>query len=195
GYSDFGRLVSDVKQQAALIKYLLDNQKRDKPLLLVGSSYGGPVAARLLMDYPECADGVVFVSSSLAPGEEKTYGITYPTSKPYMSWLLPRTIRQANTEKLRHKRSLDAMDSMWTKVKVPYLILHGEEDGLIYPENANYAKRKLGPNRGRIIWVKRRGHGLPWSEPVLVQEAILEMISNLRNGAVATSDQSANSSP
>ncbi len=177
GYSDFGASVTSIREQARLLAPLL-RQFRQRPLVLVGSSYGGAVIARLAMDHPEAVDGLVLISAALAPGLEKTYWISYPANWLPFRWLVPTLLRVANDEKLSHRQSLEEMLPDWPRIRAGVTLLHGERDGLVYYENAAFAEQQL-TNAADVclVSVPDEGHGLPWSRFELVRTAILERVA------------------
>ena len=177
GYSGFGKTVTSLAKQAALVApILMSKRAAHSKIILLGSSYGGTLAARLAMDYPELVDGLVFQSSSLAPGEETTYWITYPTSHWSLRWLLPTTFRVANAEKLSHGRELQEMLPLWPKIKASCIILHGDNDGLIYPSNAYFAAQHLvNASFVKLSIIEGRGHNLAWTERGLIIDAAISL--------------------
>ncbi len=180
GYSGYSKPVASVKKQAAMIAPILKKKrKQHKKIILHGSSYGGTLVARLAMDYPELIDGFVLQSASVAPGLEKTYWISYPTSHPLLNWLLPGPIQVANVEKLSHRKQLEAMTPHWKNIDDPAIILHGGLDELIYPENAFYAYDKLkkaGAPYVDLIMDPERYHDLLWNRRDLIIGSILKLI-------------------
>ena len=61
GYSDLGNAETSIAKQAAMFKPLLDSLgKRKRPIIVAGFSFGGPIACKIAMDYPELV-GVDFV--------------------------------------------------------------------------------------------------------------------------------------
>ena len=183
GYSEYGRIETSVAKQAELIAEVLKTKRQDHDQIVIhGSSYGGTVAARLAMDYPELVDGIVFQSSSLAPGEETTYWPTYPTSHWALSWLLPIPLQVANAEKLSHHKELEEMVPLWDRIHSAVTILHGTDDGLIYPSNAKFAREHLTKaSFVDLIMVPGSGHDLTWTQPKLLKEAILNTISKVQD--------------
>jgi len=180
GYSGFGKVERSVEKQAAFIKPILEKYRPlHKKIMLVGSSYGGTVIARLAMDYPHLVDGLMFISSSLAAGAEKTYAISYPTRYPPLRWLLPRMMRVATDEKFAHEKALKKMEPFWGKITVPVSILHGNSDVLIYIENALYAKQELKNAPVRLAIVNGKGHFLPWNSPKIVKKEMLVFIDRV----------------
>ena len=178
GYSGFGETETSIQRQAALVAPIIqDRRSQHEKIIIHGSSYGGTLAARLAMDYPDLMDGVIFQSASLAPGKETTYWVTYPTSTWPLKWLIPATFRVANEEKLSHKLELTKMEPLWNRIKVFVTILHGEDDGLIFPENAFFAKEKLKNALGiRMKLVNGAGHDLAWTQKKLIINSLLEIL-------------------
>lgn len=183
GYSDYGNPETSIEKQAALVAYILKKKRKlHRQIILHGSSYGGTLAARIAMDYPELVDGVIFQSASTAPGEEKIYGISYPTSKPPLSWLVPSAIQMANYEKLSHRKELEAMLPYWKNIVAPAIILHGTDDGLIYPSNATFTKEHLiNSSFVDLIMAEGKGHNLTWTRRDLLLESIARMVEITKN--------------
>lgn len=178
GYSGYGRPETSVKQQAKLIARVLQEKADQHDHIIVhGSSYGGTVAARLAMDYPDLVDGLLLQSSSLKPGAEKTYWISYPTNHWSLRWLMPGSIRTANAEKLSHQEQLKAMVPRWSQIKAAAIILHGTDDGLIYPDNAIFAYKNLINARYRDIkMLAERKHDLLWTKTDLLKQSLLKLV-------------------
>ncbi|MEZ0484817.1 alpha/beta fold hydrolase [Fibrella aquatica] len=143
GYSDFGWVEPSIRRQAKLLQPLIDRYKAAAELIIVGSSYGGSVSARLAMNNPGVIDQVVFVSSALGPGLERTYGISYWVDKPPLRALVPPLLRLANDEKLAHRKALEAILPDWSRITAGITMLHGQRDELVYPTNVAFARKKL----------------------------------------------------
>ena len=143
GYSDFGQVEPSILKQAELLQPLIDRYKASPDLIIVGSSYGGSVSARLAMNNPGVIDQVVFVSSALGPGLERTYSISYLVDKAPLRAIVPPLLRLANDEKLAHRQALEAILPDWSRITAGITMLHGLRDELVYPTNVAFAKKQL----------------------------------------------------
>ncbi|TVQ89301.1 MAG: alpha/beta hydrolase [Bacteroidetes bacterium] len=143
GYSGLGMSETSIRRQAEKMWKILEKEGFPSPLYIVGASYGGSVAASMAMLQPEMVDGVVLISASLAPGKEKTYGISYIIQRAPFRWLMPAMIRVANDEKLTHYEALTEIVPYWERIIAPVVMIYGTADRLIFPENADFARRKL----------------------------------------------------
>jgi len=178
GYSGFGRAEVSVEQQAAYIADLLREKRlQHETIILHGSSYGGTVTARLAMDYPELVDGILLQSASVMPGEEMTYWISYPTHHWLLSWLMPGPIRVANAEKLSHEAQLLAMAPLWERIRSAAIVLHGTADRLIFPENAEYAQRRLvNVSYLEVGMIEGKRHNLLWTARDRLIQSLVKLI-------------------
>lgn len=158
GYSDPGKSEKSVKRQAELMWHIMEEHGSPSPLYIIGSSYGGTVATKMAMLKPDKVDGMVLVSASVAPGEEKTYWISYLLRYPPFKWMIPRTIRVANDEKLSHFEALTEMLSWWKHITTPVVLLQGTKDRLIYPSNADFAVENL-INSQSVTYYPKEGEG------------------------------------
>jgi pimeloyl-ACP methyl ester carboxylesterase len=143
GISDAGASEISVRRQAKKMWRILEQEGYPSPLYIIGSSYGGTVAAKMAMLKPDKVDGVVLVSASLAPGEETTYDISHIIKYRFFRWFLPPMLMVANDEKLSHFESLQEMSPLWSKITAPVIMFQGTDDRLIFPENVNFARRNL----------------------------------------------------
>jgi pimeloyl-ACP methyl ester carboxylesterase len=178
GYSGFGKPVPDIGIQASMIAPILDSLHQGaRPVVLVGASYGTPVASRLAMDYPHLADGLLLIAPSLAPGEEKTYLASYILESPFFTWAQPRMLHSANVEKFTHKAQLKIMQKRWKEIKVPVIYYQGKNDDLIYTSNAVFAKKFITKSESLSIrMIPDRGHLLVYDEAKRIKGAMLEMM-------------------
>lgn len=182
GKSDFGKVVTDLQKQAALIKPIFDLIENGKEVTIIGSSYGGTLTARLMMDYPDIADKALLLSASLKPGAEKTYGISYLMKTPIIKYIFPKFLRLATYEKFSHFEELSKMTA-WENIKIPVLIIQGDKDDLIYPDNASYAKEKLTNALVEMIVLPGRDHGLQFSEPATIKKLFWSWTEDLNLAA------------
>jgi pimeloyl-ACP methyl ester carboxylesterase len=99
GYSNFGNAESSLLKQAETLKPILNEFQNNRPITLVGHSLGGPLIARMAIEYPDLVDGIVIVAGSIDPElEPNETWFRAPLATPLFSWLLPRSLRASNQE-------------------------------------------------------------------------------------------------
>jgi pimeloyl-ACP methyl ester carboxylesterase len=177
GYSNFGNAEPSLKKQAEALKPILEKYRDNKPLILVGHSLGGPLIARMAIDYPELVDGLVIVAGSIDPDlEPDETWFRAPLSTPFLSWILPRSFRASNEEIYHLKPELAEMTPLWKQITCPVIVIQGKKDQLVPKENADFAKKMLVNAPVEFVLVDGMNHFVPWSNPELIEQAIMKML-------------------
>ncbi len=177
GYSDFGRVETSVMKQAKMLQPLIDRYKNAPYLMLVGSSYGGSLSARLAMNNPGVIDHVLFVSSALGPGLERIYPISPIIDSPLLRWVVPPLLRLANDEKLAHRKALEEILPDWGKITAGITMLHGKLDELVYPSNITFAQKHLTNARFRQFILPDNRHDIVFRKREYVTKIVLDILS------------------
>jgi len=177
GHSDFGEGIASLAKQAKVLKPIL--AKFDKtPNILVGHSLGGPLIARLAMDYPEFCEALVMVAPSIDPSLEPNEDwFRYPLQTPFLSWIMPTSFRVSNEEIYVLKDELNKMIPLWSTIQQPITIIQGTDDILVSPANADFGEEMLTNAQSvDIIRVKGVDHFIPWDHPELIKTALLKYL-------------------
>lgn len=178
GYSDYGRVETSVVQQAKFLQPLIDRYRNAPYLMVVGSSYGGSVSARLAMNNPDEVNHVVFVSSALGPGLERTYPISHWVDTPLLRWGIPPLLRLANDEKLAHREALEAILPDWPKIRANITMLHGQRDELVYPTNVSFAQQHLINAQVKQFLLPENRHDIVFNKREYMTEILLNILSH-----------------
>ena len=180
GESSFGYAQKSVKKQAAVLKPILEKHKAHRPIILVGHSLGGPVIARMAMDYPELVDGLVIVAGSIDPDLEPHEWFRAPLATPFLKWIMPRSFRSSNDEIYHLKPELQDMLPLWKNITAHTIVIQGKKDELVDPQNAAFAKRMIINAPVELVEIEEMNHFVPWSNPELIRQAILKLIDELK---------------
>ncbi|HEY9045751.1 MAG TPA: alpha/beta hydrolase [Ohtaekwangia sp.] len=179
GYSNFGTGEKSLQKQAAILKPILEKHKHNRPIILVGHSLGGPLIARMAMDYPELVDGLIIVAGSIDPElEPNETWFRAPLATPFLRWILPRSFRASNDEIYHLKPELEEMLPLWKTIKCPVIVIQGRKDVLVSPANADFAKKMLVNAPVEFVFKDDMNHFVPWSNPELIHDAIVRMLHN-----------------
>jgi len=177
GYSGFGDPEPSIQKQSEMIRSLLDSVYKVKhPVIVVGGSFGAPIACRLAMDHPEIVDGLVITGPAIGPGREKVFWFAHIIEHPAIRWMIPRMFKSANTEKLHHKEELEKMLPYWKNIRVPVMYLQGAKDHLIDTSNASFARQELvNTPYLNIYFFPNRHHYLAQYEWPTIRNRIMEV--------------------
>ena len=174
GSSGPGAPVAALTDQARPIAALLE--ARLGPSIVVGSSYGGPVALQLAAQHRDVVSGVVLVGAAADPARERVHPVQRLAAFPPFSALLPRALAHSNAELLALRAELGALETGLGDIRTPVTILQGLHDTLVPAENAVYlADRLANAARRRVVLVERAGHFLHLLMAPLVEDALGQM--------------------
>jgi pimeloyl-ACP methyl ester carboxylesterase len=179
GASDFGYAEPSLTKQAELLKPVLKGNKHNRPVILVGHSLGGPLIAKMAIDYPELVDGLIFVAASVDPNlEPNETWFRAPLATPFLKWILPRSFRASNDEIYKLKPELEQLVPEWSEIKVPAIVIQGTKDSFVPAANADFVNRMLIHSSVQIQLIEGADHFIPWSHPELIINAILELLQS-----------------
>jgi pimeloyl-ACP methyl ester carboxylesterase len=170
-----------IQKQAEMIFPLAERIHRvHQPLIIMAGSYGVPIGCRLVIDHPKIVRGLLLVAPSLGPGLEKMYWITPLLAKGFLSKFVSREYKSASIEKMRHRKELQKMLPLWNKIDVPVFYLQSQNDSVVYPSNADFAKRHLihSPYL-KIQFFKGHKHNVDSKHHIEIRNKIVQLLKML----------------
>ncbi|MEO1021213.1 MAG: alpha/beta hydrolase [Bacteroidota bacterium] len=179
GKSGAGNPERSLIKQAASVALLLDEYK-DKKTILIGHSYGGPVVARMAIDFPDLVDGVILVAGSIDPNLEKTKWFQIPIHYKILSWVVPKPLYSSNEEIMALKTELEDMMPLWENITQPVSIIQGGKDRLVPAGNAEFGKSMLTNATVNMVELPDMDHFVPWSHPNLIIDQIKWQLQTLQ---------------
>lgn len=188
GGSADGGLETRLEIQAAALQAVLDHVASGRAAIVVGHSYGGPVAARLAMDHPESVRALVLVAASIDPELEDPTWFQALGRTSIVRPLVPDLLLRADEEIKPLKPQLEAMLPLWSRLTMPVLVIQGDDDSLVPPENADFALRMLSSGgRANSVIVERiadQGHLIPWQRPDLIVKGVHRFLNREGNSGL-----------
>lgn len=170
GYGDSGDKVepSLIAQAQSILPFLDKNKKN----ILVGHSLGSPIALQMALLEAQHIAGVLLIASAFDPKLEQPKWYNYLANTLLLQWILPSDMNNSNKEMMVLSKQLDLLKQQdWSELTMPIRILHGEDDGLAAPDNAQFAYSKLNKSNARLRYVKDEGHLILWQNvPEVVKE-------------------------
>ncbi len=164
GYSNYGVTERSVETHAASIMPIIERHAAPQVVIL-GHSYGGPVVARMAMDFPDQIDHMFIVAGSVCPELEPREWWRHPLDWALIRWIIPPALRVANQEIMALYDELMLMKPLWTQIDCEVAIFQGTEDKLVPAGNADFAAEQLTHlNELQVNFVEGGDHFILWSK-------------------------------
>ncbi len=176
GYSEFGESEVSIEEQAESIRFFLSKYKLSNTILL-GHSYGGPIACSLALKYPVKA--IVLLAPAISPKHEKMFFINGPGSKGPIRWILPKVFRVANDEKMAHQAELIKLLPDWERINTPIYYYHGSEDDVVPYANLSFIENRVSTEILKVETLEGEGHFLPWRNYAFVKQKLIDILDCL----------------
>jgi pimeloyl-ACP methyl ester carboxylesterase len=175
GASGPDRRRPSLEDQANAVGVLLTNEPTRRTIL-VGHSYGAPVALLAALKFTNKVAAVVLIGGSVDPAEERTYAIQRFADLSLVSWLVPRSLRQCNRELLTLRSDLVRLRPQLPALAVPVVMLQGGKDRQVPVANVDYLRAQLAAAGktnlfGQLVFPDYT-HFIPWEHPDAVEAAI-----------------------
>ena len=178
GGSDYGHAELDIAIQARAIKEHLEQLRFDS-LVLVGHSYGGPIAAKYAVDFPEKVKHVFMLAPVINPETEKEFWFNNVLSMKLFKIILPAYVNVSVTEKLNHANSLRKISGDWSRLETPTTHWHCSDDWIApSPGNVEFSKTNIPPELLDLNVWNGAGHLIPFNQFAKVKSKILEIIED-----------------
>lgn len=165
-----------VQESIAFERDLLEDLTKGLPkenTILVGYSYGGPIALSARSNFRKIILLAPAVYSKVEPMPWMLNFYKWRLTR----WLVPDIWKEASKEKLSHREDLRNFESSWTDNKSPIISLHGDVDAIVPIANSVYLEKQFPKNQYDLIVLKDAGHGLVWSQFEEIKSEILKQLN------------------
>ncbi|MCH1432395.1 MAG: alpha/beta hydrolase [Flavobacteriaceae bacterium] len=181
GYSEFGVAYPEIEEQAeSLLPVLQKYHNPSLPSLLVGWSYGGPIAAAMVLKDPVSCSGVVLLALALDPEAERYFKLGRLAEYRLTRWMVPQTFIVAQKEKRAHVASLKEFEDLWNTIAVPVLMLHGAQDKIVpFAPNAEFATSHFPKALFQLKKILNAGHVFPMQQEQKVISILLKELDRI----------------
>jgi pimeloyl-ACP methyl ester carboxylesterase len=171
GQSEPDAAVPGLAEQAAAVVALLPEDGRK--VVLLGHSLGGPIVARVAAEHADRVHALVLLAASLDPALEEIHPMQHVGAWAPLRGLLPRALRNANSELMALKPELVALAAQLPRIRAKVVIVHGTKDDLVPVANVPFMQTQLtGARCIKTVLLDGRNHFLPWNSEAEVREAI-----------------------
>ncbi|MBB5519429.1 alpha/beta fold hydrolase [Amphiplicatus metriothermophilus] len=137
------RAYLDFDDQVAAARPFLDGGKK---VVTLGVSYGGALAFKVALDFPEIVRGVVSVAALVAEPRPWVQPFVDLGGAPAVRGLLPRTLHHARAEVAGRRAQIGPLFARLKELAAPVTILHGDLDHLVAFSDAETLRGFFAPD-------------------------------------------------
>lgn len=175
GYSDFGRAETSMQKQAKALQAVIMEVCGNEAVMLVGHSYGGPIAMKMAVVFPGSFNALVLLAPAIDPDNEKKFTSAQLGLNEWSRWAVPAAWRVAAAEKMSHVAELRKLAPALSQIEIPVCHMHGTRDSLVPFENTDFSRKHIRSDLLELIILEKTDHFLPWTHERIIVRKILEM--------------------
>lgn len=170
--------VGSIETQAKCLLSVLDLNKSKESAIILGRSYGAPIAAAMASMAPDKVKQLIMVSPVIDPDNEKFYWFSRYGRNRLIQLFLPKEFNTATEEKYAHSDELRKMLPVWKKLTMPVVVIQGGNDWIGDPINIEFAKQNIPSLKSQYITIPKAGHMLTFSHSDMIKQLVLNTNSN-----------------
>ncbi|WP_247234954.1 alpha/beta fold hydrolase [Telluribacter sp. SYSU D00476] len=168
------RHVTSIEMHARSLLPVLKLNKSKEKVIVLGRSYGAPIAAHLTVLASEEVKQLIMVAPVIDPDRERFYWFSKWGNNRLVQLFLPREFNAATAEKYSHAAELRRMVPIWQNLTVPTTVIQGGNDWIADPANIEFAKKHIPSTQAQYIFLPKAGHMITHSHKDMIKEMILK---------------------
>ncbi len=181
------KAVTSIQTQTIAIHEALLLNHSNKTGIVLGSSYGAPIAANMAILYPNEFHHLVMAASAIDPSIEKFWWFHKFIRHGPIKWMLPHFFKTTTDEKFSHVKELQLLLPKWNQLKIPVTVIQGGADKIVNPANLDFAREQLKNKQAEFILIPEAGHLIRWQYPDLIKKILLQTSTESRPMSTQTS--------
>lgn len=140
--------------------------------ILVGYSYGGPIALASKKNYKK----VVLCAPAVSAEAEPMFWFLNLYKWKLTRRLMPDLLKAASKEKLLHPSELRKFEKKWRENPSEIYVIHGDKDWIVPYENSVFIKNQFPKEKFELITLKEASHDLIWTRFDEIKNELIKVI-------------------
>lgn len=169
-----------LEDQAKIITEAFKNLLSVSPVLIVGHSVGASLALLIAQNPSSNVHGLALISGAFSPQHSTTKWYNTFLQKPYLRWLLPSPLLNANQEFLGLDVSVhQSISSALKEVSASTLFIHGTHDKVIQAFHSDWGhEKRRHQGKKTKLYKLDSGHFVLWSRAADIKRILLKHYSS-----------------
>lgn len=171
GFEDTHTVQKSLTFEVEILNDVLKTLDKNKTII-VGYSYGGPIALAVKAAYKKIVLVAPAVYSKVEPMPWMLNFYKWKATR----WLVPTIWKSASEEKMNHRTELEKFEHNWKLNPSKIISIHGDEDGIVPYENSLFLQEQFPEEQFELITVPDTGHALVWTQFELIKSELLKQL-------------------
>jgi len=166
----------EVQESIAFEKDMLEDlitKLNPNKTILVGYSYGGPIALASKKKYKK----IVLLAPAIYSNQETLPWLLNFYKWKITRWMLPKTWQAASKEKLTHKKDLQNFEKSWNENPSKIICIQGNDDWIVPYENSLLLQQQISSKKFKLVTLKNAGHGLVWTNFKDIKRVLIQQLN------------------
>ena len=170
GYGGSGSIgLSTLQAQAEAVASGFIFNKDTQKITVVAHSYGGPIAVKLALLFPNQIKQLILIAPTIAPEVEEGIGFKRKaqsmTEWTWWSWTLDSDMLNSAKEMQPLPNEVRQMQKDFLKLRLPITEIHGTEDPLAPYANQAYVMHEMKNAQVDTFMLSGKNHFIPFTMP------------------------------
>lgn len=167
------KYITSIETQAKALLPVFSLNHSDQKVIVLGRSYGAPIAAKMVSMVPDKVKELIMVSPVIDPDKEKFYWFSKWGRNALIQLFLPGAFNTATAEKYSHADELKKLLPVWQNLHVPTTVIQGGNDWIADPSNLDFAKTHIKSKKAQYIFLHNAGHMITYTHLEMIKEMLL----------------------
>lgn len=173
GISNTGKILNSIADEVAVLEKITEKLSL-KEIILIGYSYGGPIALASNKNYKK----IILLAPAVSSDAEYIPCAINLYKWKFTRWLIPAIFKAASIEKLHHQDDLKNFENSWNKNQNNIISIHGDKDGIVPYKNTQFLQNNLDRDKFKIVTLENAGHGLVWTHFEEIKKEIIQVLED-----------------
>lgn len=179
------------EQVAAIRPFLPGGEFGDKKVVTLGVSYGGELALKAALDYPDEVYGAVTVAALIDEPHDYALRLEQLGGENNIAPYVPNRWQKVRAEVAARREQIGPLLERLKDLKAPVEVLHGDFDALVPKSNAETLIKALPEGNAGLEIVPGGTHYLELQYPRRLHRAVQRVIERAESGGALQAGQSA----
>ena len=171
-YNDTNPVQESIGFERDLLESLIKEIPREK-VILVGYSYGGPIALASQKKIKK----TILLAPAVYSKVEPMPGMLSVYKWKFTRWLVPPIWKQASKEKMSHPKNLEEFENTWNLNPNKILSIHGKPDWIVPYSNSEYLQKIFPKKQFELVTLSEANHDLIWSHFKEIRNLLLKQLN------------------